>query len=94
MTIKIAAKLRPFSHVPGAACVIPGTSAVIEAFPTLLRIDGHEITLNLTGPVKDFYPSARFGKALRLRLRDGQRRVLSASDRWGLHSSGKGAFGK
>ena len=54
MTIKIAAKLRPFSHVPGAACVIPGTSAVIEAFPTLLRIDGREIILNLTGPVKDF----------------------------------------
>ena len=54
MKIKIAARLRPFSHTPGTACVIPGTCSVIEAFPTLLRIDDHEIKLNLTGPVRDF----------------------------------------
>lgn len=54
MTIKIRAKLRPFSHTPGAACVIPGTCSVIEAFPTRLRIDGREVLLNLTGPVKGF----------------------------------------
>jgi len=54
MKIEIAAKLRPFSHTPGAACVIPGTCSVIEAFPTMLRIDEHEIKLNLTGPVREF----------------------------------------
>jgi hypothetical protein len=54
MNIKITAKLRPFSHIPGAACLIPGTCSVITAFPTLLKINSHEIKLNLTGPVRDF----------------------------------------
>lgn len=54
MKIKIAERLRPFSFVPGAACVIPGTCAVLEAFPTLLRIDEREMKLPLTGPVSGF----------------------------------------
>ncbi|HSX11832.1 MAG TPA: hypothetical protein VLF94_08970 [Chlamydiales bacterium] len=52
--IKIAERLRPFSHTPGAACIIPGTCLEIEAFPTLLKVANTEIKLKLTGPVKDF----------------------------------------
>lgn len=52
--IKIAERLRPFSHTPGAACIIPGTCLEIEAFPTLLKIDKREVQLKLTGPVKNF----------------------------------------
>jgi hypothetical protein len=54
MKITIAAKLRPFSHTPGASCIIPGTCSVLQAFPTLLRIDESEIPLALTGPVENF----------------------------------------
>ena len=54
MKIKIVEKLAPFSHLPGAACVIPGTCWEVEAFPTLIRIGKHEIRLHLTGPVHDF----------------------------------------
>ncbi len=54
MTIKIVQKLRPFSHTPGASCLIPGSCSVIQAFPTRLCIDDHEISLSLTGPVADF----------------------------------------
>jgi len=54
MKIKIAERLRPFSLVPGASCVIPGSCFVIEAFPTLLRIAGREWKLPLTGPVTGF----------------------------------------
>jgi hypothetical protein len=52
--IQIAERLKPFSHTPGAACVIPGTCSEIEAFPTLLRIANKEVRLPLTGPIKDF----------------------------------------
>lgn len=52
--IKIAERLRPYSHTPGASCLIPGTCSEIEAFPTLLRIEKHEIKLPFTAPVKDF----------------------------------------
>lgn len=54
MKIKIAERLRPFSLIPGAACVIPGSSFVIEAFPTLLRIAGREWKMPLTGPITGF----------------------------------------
>jgi len=54
MKIKIAERLRPFSHTPGASCLIPGTCFAVTAFPTLLRIDQHEIKLKLTGPVSNF----------------------------------------
>ncbi len=52
--MKIAARFKPFSHTPGASCVIPGTDCIIEAFPTLLRIDGRGWPMPLTGPVEGF----------------------------------------
>lgn len=54
MLIKIAVRLRPFSHTPGARCVIPRSCSIIEVFPTLLRIDGREWKMPLTGPVSGF----------------------------------------
>lgn len=54
MKIQIAARLKPFSHTPGASCVIPGSCAVIEAFPTLLKMNGQEWKMPLTGPVSGF----------------------------------------
>jgi hypothetical protein len=35
--IKIAARLKPFCHLPGTTCVIPHTALQVQAFPTLLR---------------------------------------------------------
>ncbi len=52
--MKIQARLRPFSHLPGASCVIPGTCVEIEAYPTLLKIGSIQIRLDVTGPVADF----------------------------------------
>lgn len=52
--IRIAVRLKPFSHTPGMSCVIPKSCAVIEAFPTLLRIDGKEWKMPLTGHVHGF----------------------------------------
>lgn len=54
MNITIAHRLRPFSHRPGMACLLPGTGTVFEAFPTLLRWAGIEIHLKVTGPVEGF----------------------------------------
>lgn len=55
MKITIAERLKPFSHTPGAACLIPGTTWEIEAFPALIRLGKkYEIFLHLQGPVKDF----------------------------------------
>jgi hypothetical protein len=54
MKIKIAERLRPFSLIPGSACVIPGSCAILEAFPTLLKIGGHKWPMLLTGPVAGF----------------------------------------
>lgn len=52
--IKIAERFRPYSHTPGASCIIPGTCSEIEAFPALLRIEKQEVKLSFTAPVKDF----------------------------------------
>lgn len=54
MKITIREKLKPYSHKPGISCLIPGTYAEIEAFPTLLKIAGHEVKLPCTGPVVGF----------------------------------------
>ncbi|MCE5317302.1 MAG: hypothetical protein LLG04_08060 [Parachlamydia sp.] len=63
MKITIAERLHPFSHVPGIACMLPGSSLKLQIFPTLLRLYDlasfnpelkGEATLTLTGPVKDF----------------------------------------
>lgn len=52
--ISIAAKLRPFSRRIGAQCIIPGTDAVIEAFPHFLRIGSIEIPLKNDPWLLDF----------------------------------------
>lgn len=58
MKIEIAERLRPFSHTPGAECLIPGTWWSLRAFPTLLLfLHGEkkvELALNITGPLKEF----------------------------------------
>jgi hypothetical protein len=59
MEIKIASRLHPFSHVPGALCLIPKSQWTIQVFPTLLRfksMSGEQIEhpLPLRGPVKNF----------------------------------------
>jgi hypothetical protein len=54
MNIRIAERLRPFSFIPGATCLIPGTVVPIEVFPTLLRFGKWEVKLNLSGPVEGF----------------------------------------
>ena len=55
MSIKIAERLRPFSHVPGVSCLVPKTKVVVQIFPTLLRFEnGQEISLDLEGPIKKF----------------------------------------
>jgi len=54
MKITISQKLRPFSHRPGVACLIPGTCLSVEAFPTLLRFAGFEYPIDVKGPIKNF----------------------------------------
>lgn len=54
MKISIAQKIRPFSHRPGASCLIPGTCAIVQAFPALLRFGKEEYETLVKGPVKDF----------------------------------------
>ena len=29
---------RPFSHLPGESCLLPGTTYQVTAYPTLLRV--------------------------------------------------------
>lgn len=63
MQIKIAQRLRPYSHVSGEKFVLPGSFLGFEIFPTLMRVydlSGRNVnligehTLNLKGPVADF----------------------------------------
>jgi len=54
MKIVIREKCKPFSHLAGASCVIPGTCSEIEAFPTLLKIGDVEVKFLCKGPVKGF----------------------------------------
>lgn len=55
MSIKIAERLRPFSHVPGVCCLLPKTKVTVQAFPTLIRfLEIQDIELELEGPVQDF----------------------------------------
>lgn len=42
MKISIAERFRPFTHVPGAKFVLPGSQSVIEVFPTKVVFDGEE----------------------------------------------------
>jgi hypothetical protein len=58
--IEIAAKLKPFSHLPGTACVIPLTTLQVQVFPTLLRFKDLQTgktwdeQLGWKGPVEGF----------------------------------------
>ncbi len=63
MRIQIAERFKPYSHIPGEFCLIPGTFFRCQIFPTLIRIDTlssldpepfAEIQLNVQGPLKDF----------------------------------------
>jgi hypothetical protein len=58
MKITIATRFCPFSHTPGAGCLVPGTRWQLRAFPTLLRFSHNsqqiDLSLQLTGPVKKF----------------------------------------
>lgn len=63
MRIQIAERLKPYSHVPGTFCVLPGSHLRLQIFPALLRVHDlegpfpvlfAEINLGITGPVKDF----------------------------------------
>lgn len=63
MHIKIAERLRPFSHNPGATLILPGSGYRLQVFPALLKVDdlsGHnpvavsEVAFDLSGPIRDF----------------------------------------
>lgn len=54
MKIAISEKLKPYSHLPGTSCLIPGTTLRAQVYPALIRIDNQEIPLPIEGPVKDF----------------------------------------
>lgn len=63
MDIKIAERLRPFSHLPGSSCLLPGTHLSFQIFPALIAVHQlsasepkfiEEIPVPAKGPVKDF----------------------------------------
>lgn len=63
MRITIAERLRPFSHLPGAYFVLPGSTLRFQIFPALIRVCDlshseprliSEIPLNVKGPVHNF----------------------------------------
>ncbi len=63
MRIAIAERLRPFSHIPGTLCLVPGSTFCLRLYPALLRLKDlaqsetavlAEFPLNVEGPVKDF----------------------------------------
>lgn len=63
MQIQIASQLAPYSHRPGAACLLPGAPYALEVFPAFFRIwsyDIHppavvaEIELALERPLEQF----------------------------------------
>lgn len=63
MSISIAERLRPFSHLPGTSCLLPGTPFRFTLYPALIRVESlefstpkliEEIELPIQAPVKDF----------------------------------------
>ena len=52
--LKISEKLRPFSHEPGTAVLVPGSDWIVRAYPVLLRVGGEDFPLQITGPVREF----------------------------------------
>ena len=45
MKISIRQRLAPYSHTPGALCLIPGTDVVVEVLPQCVRVGALEIPL-------------------------------------------------
>ncbi len=63
MQMKIAERLRPYSHTPGVYCILPGSCYQLQIFPCLIRIYDlsqakssllAELILDLEGPIQDF----------------------------------------
>lgn len=61
MRITISERLRPFSHVPGLATLIPGTRLVAFVYPSKLIVRDHfagdqvaDLDLSVHGPVRGF----------------------------------------
>ncbi|MBA2367556.1 MAG: hypothetical protein H0V82_00850 [Candidatus Protochlamydia sp.] len=61
--IAISEKLRPFSHLPGTLCLIPGSHYAVQVYPCLLRLYNFElpkpvvikeIKMLIKGPVDNF----------------------------------------
>lgn len=63
MSIEIAERLKPFSHVPGTSTILPGLGYQVQIFPCLIRVYHlkestpvllEEVEMGLTGPVEQF----------------------------------------
>ncbi len=55
MDIKIAEKLRPFSHTPGVSLLLPLTSTLVQVFPTRVVLNNEEeLLFHLHGPISKF----------------------------------------
>ncbi len=54
MLIKIAERLRPYSHVAGTKVIVPGTNIAVTVFPALIRFEDRELPLAIKGPVEGF----------------------------------------
>jgi hypothetical protein len=59
MIIKIATRLRPFSHELGTHCLLPGSELHFQIFPALIRVFEKEqllteIALDVNGPLDNF----------------------------------------
>lgn len=82
MQLTIAERLRPFSHLPGTAFVVPGTSLSLEVFPAFIRVIDlalsspavvAEISIGVEGPIDGFN--------VILDLENGSIRVLGVSQK-------------
>jgi hypothetical protein len=59
MQINIAERLKPFSHTPGAACILPGSTYQLQIFPALIRVITEagllaEVPVPAKGPLREF----------------------------------------
>lgn len=63
MNIKIAERLKPYSHVPGTYFILPGSTYRLKCFPGCLLIDDlsdmvpkalASVVFDITGPVREF----------------------------------------
>jgi len=59
MRIRLNEKFRPYSHIPGTRCVLPGTDDFFRVFPTHLQVFKEEslvveYSLPIAGPIHDF----------------------------------------